>query len=133
ATATVTQLLVAGFPSRPVVLSGLALFLAGLALIVGALSQASMALFLIGTVVGGVAVGAVFIGSLSTANRLAPAELRGRVVSTYFVFLYVGLTLPVIGVGMAAEDVGDLRAMLACAIVLAVLCAFSLVSMRRAR
>jgi MFS family permease len=129
--ATVTQLLVAGFPSRPVVLSGLALFLVGLALIVGALSQASMALFLVGTVVGGVAVGAVFIGSLSTANRLAPAEIRGRVVSTYFVFAYVGLTIPVIGVGIASEHVGDFRAVLVCSIVLAVLCAFSALGIRR--
>ena len=112
---------------------GLGLFLLGLALIVGALAGASLALFLLGTVLGGVAVGAVFLGSLSTANRLAPAALRGRVVSTYFVFAYVGLTLPVIGVGMASEDVGDLRAVLACAVVLAVLCAFALVSMRRAR
>jgi MFS family permease len=131
AAATVTQLLVAGFPSRPVVLSGLALFLAGLALIVAALSQASMPLFLTGTVVGGVAVGAVFIGSLSTANRLAPAEIRGRVVSTYFVFAYVGLTIPVIGVGIASEHVGDFRAVLVCAIVLAVLCALAAVGIGR--
>jgi MFS family permease len=100
-------------------------------LIVGALSQASMALFLVGTVVGGVAVGAVFIGSLSTANRLAPAEIRGRVVSTYFVFAYVGLTIPVIGVGIASEHVGDFRAVLVCSIVLAVLCAFSALGIRR--
>jgi hypothetical protein len=39
----------------------------------------------------------VFIGSLSTANWLAPTEIRGRMVSTYFVFAYVGLTIPVIG------------------------------------
>jgi MFS family permease len=131
AAATVTQLLVAGFPSRPVVLSGLVLFLAGLALIVAALSQASMPLFLTGTVVGGVAVGAVFIGSLSTANRLAPAEIRGRVVSTYFVFAYVGLTIPVIGVGIASEHVGDFRAVLVCSIVLAVLCALAAVGIGR--
>ena len=65
--------------------------------------------------------------------RLAPAEMRGRAVSTYFVFAYVGLTLPVIGVGVASEYVGDVRAVLVCSIVLAVLCAFSMVSMRRAR
>jgi MFS family permease len=129
--ATATQLVLAGFPSRPVVLSGLAVFLVGLALIVGALSQASMVLFLIGTVVGGVAVGAVFIGSLSMANRLAPAEIRGRVVSTYFVFAYVGLTIPVIGVGIASEHVGDFRAVLVCSVVLAVLCALSAVGIRR--
>jgi MFS family permease len=133
AAATVTQVVLARFESRPVVLSGLGVFLAGLALIVGALSQASMPLFLAGTVVGGVAVGAVFIGSLSTANRLAPAEIRGRVVSTYFVFAYVGLTIPVIGVGIASEHVGDFRAVLVCSIVLAVLCAFSAIGIRRAR
>jgi MFS family permease len=114
------------------VLSGLGLFLAALALIVAALSQASMAMFLVGTIVGGVAVGAVFIGSLSTANRLAPAEIRGRVVSTYFVFAYVGLTIPVIAVGIASEHVGDFRAVLGCSIVLAVLCAFSALGIRRA-
>ena len=131
--ATLTQLTLARFPSRAVVLVGLGLFLLALALIVGALAGASLALFLLGTAIGGVAAGAVFLGSLSTANRLAPAALRGRVVSTYFVFAYVGLTIPVIGVGMASESVGDLRAVLACAVVLAVLCAFSLVGMRRAR
>lgn len=131
-TATVAQVLLAGFSSRPVVLSGLAAFLAALALIVGALSQASMALFLTGTVIGGLAVGAVFIGSLSTANRLAPPEIRGRVVSTYFVFAYVGLTIPVIGVGIGSEHVGDFRAVLVCSIALAVLCAFSAIGIRRA-
>jgi MFS family permease len=130
--ATVTQVVLARFSSRPVVLSGLGLFLAALALIVAALSQASMAMFLVGTIVGGVAVGAVFIGSLSTANRLAPAEIRGRVVSTYFVFAYVGLTIPVIAVGIASEHVGDFRAVLGCSIVLAVLCAFSALGIRRA-
>jgi hypothetical protein len=95
-----------------------------------ALAGASLRLFLLGTLIDG-GVGAIFIGSLSTANRLAPAETRGRVVSTFFVFVYVGLALPVIGVGMASEYVGDVRAVLACSIVLAALCAFSLVSMRR--
>jgi MFS family permease len=84
-TAAATQLLLARFPSRAVIFFGLTVFMAALAIIVTALSQASLALFLTGTIVGGVAVGAVFIGSMSTANRLAPAEIRGRVVSTYFV------------------------------------------------
>ena len=131
AAATLTQLALARFPSRPVIFSGLATLLAGLALIVAALSQASMSLFLAGTLVGGVAVGAVFIGSLSTANRLAPPEIRGRVVSTYFVFVYVGLTIPVIGVGMASESYGDFRAVLVCAIALAVLCAVSMAGIWR--
>ncbi len=96
-------------------------FLAALALIVAGLSQASMALFLAGTVVSGVAVGAVFIGSLPAATPLAPAEIRGRVASTYLVFACAGLIIPVIGVGVASRYEGDLRAVLACAIVLGAL------------
>jgi MFS family permease len=131
-TATATQLILARFPSRTCIGYGLMLFLAALALVVAGLSQASMALFLTGTIVSGVAIGAVFIGSVSTAIRLAPAETRGRVVSTYFVFAYVGLTIPVIGVGIASQYEGDFRAVLVCAIVLAALSAVSMAAIHRA-
>jgi MFS family permease len=133
AVGTVTQLLLAPFSSRRVVLAGLGLFLAGLALIVAALSQADLALFLAGTVVAGVAVGAVFLGSLATANRLAPPGQRGQVISTYFVLCYCGLIIPVIGVGVASEFIGDFRAVLALSIVLACLCLFSLTRIRNSR
>jgi len=125
AASAVTQLLLARYPSRPVVLMGLGLFPIGLASIVAGIATASLTLFLMGAVVGGAAVGAVFMGSLATASRLAPAENRGTIVSTYFVFPYVGLSIPVIGVGFASDYVGDLYAMFAFAIVLVFLCAFS--------
>jgi MFS family permease len=130
---TATQVLLARFSSRRVVLAGLGLFLAGLALIVAALSQADMALFLAGTVVAGVAVGAVFLGSLAIANRLAPPGQRGQVISTYFVLCYCGLIIPVIGVGVASEFISDFTAVLALSIVLAVLCLFSFARIRNAR
>jgi MFS family permease len=126
-----TQLAGARLPSRPVILAGLTVFLAALALIVAGLSAASMPLFLAGTVVSGVAVGAVFMGSLAAANRLAPAETRGQVISTYFVFAYVGLTVPVIAVGFGAQAFGDFRATLACAIALAVIAVASMAIIRR--
>jgi MFS family permease len=133
AVGTVTQLVLARFSSRRVVLAGLGLFLAGLALIVAALSEADMALFLAGTVVAGVAVGAVFLGSLATANRLAPPGQRGQVISTYFVLCYCGLIIPVIGVGVISQFVGDFSAVLALSIVLACLCLFSFTRIRNAR
>lgn len=132
AVGTVTQLLLSRFASRRVVMAGLGLFLAALALIVAALSQAGMALFLAGTVVGGVAVGAVFLGSLATANRLAPPERRGQAISTFFVMCYAGLILPVVGVGVASGFIGDFAAVLAFAILLAALSMFSLASIRKA-
>jgi MFS family permease len=127
-----TQVVVGHFDYRKVVTFGLVLFLLVLALIVAGLSQASLGLFLAGTAVGGVAVGCVFIGSLSTANRLAPAERRGQVVSSYFVLCYLGLAVPVIAVGLFSEHFGIFRSVLVCSIALAVLSVFSLATFRRA-
>jgi hypothetical protein len=132
AVGAITQVLLSRFNSRRVVMAGLGLFLAALALIVAALSQAGMALFLAGTVVGGVSVGAVFLGSLATANRLAPPGQRGQAISTFFVMCYAGLIIPVVGVGVASGFIGDFRAVLGFSILLAALCTFSLASIRTA-
>jgi MFS family permease len=122
AVGTVTQILLSRFSSRPVMLAGLGVFLGGLALIVAALAEASMGLFLAGTVVGGIAVGAVFLGSLATANRLAPPGRRGQTISAYFTACYCGLIIPVVGVGIASGYIGDFRAVLAFSILIAALC-----------
>jgi MFS family permease len=131
AVAACTQLAGSRLPSRPVMLAGLGGFLAALALIVAGLSAASMPLFLVATVVSGVAVGAVFMGSLATANRVAPPETRGQVLSTFFVFAYVGLTVPVIAVGYGSQAFSDFRAVLVCAIALAVIALGSMAIIRR--
>jgi len=131
AVGTCTQLACSRLPSRPVILCGLTVFLAALALIVAGLSAASMPLFLAGTVVSGVAVGLVFMGSLAVANRLAPAKTRGQVISTFFVFAYVGLTVPVIAVGFGSQAFGDFRATLGCAIALAAIALGSIAIIRR--
>jgi MFS family permease len=89
------------------------------------MSTASLVLFGIGAVVAGSAFGALIIGSLSAANRLAPERTRAKVISTYFVFAYSGLSIPVVGVGIASDYVGNFRAVLGCSVVLAVLCALS--------
>ena len=125
AAGTLTQLLASRFSRRRVVLAGLGLFLAGLGLIVAALAQAGVGLFLAGTVVAGVAVGAVFMGSLTTANRFAPPGRRGQAISAYFVACYCGLIIPVVGVGVASEFIGTFPAVLALSILLAALCVFA--------
>ena len=126
AVGTVTQVMLSRLSSRRVVLTGLGLFLAALALIVTALAQAGMALFLAGTVTGGVAVGAIFLGSLATASRLAPAERRGQAISAFFVACYAGLIIPVIGVGVLSEFAGTFPAVVSFSVLLAFLCLFSI-------
>jgi MFS family permease len=126
AVAAVTQVAVARLRSSRVVLSGLGLFLAALALIVAALAQSAMALFLAGTVAGGAATGAIFLGSLATANRLAPAGQRGQALSAFFLACYAGLVIPVVGVGVISGFTGTFTAVLIFSILLAVLCLFSM-------
>jgi MFS family permease len=101
AAGTSTQVTLSRFSTRRVVLVGLGLFLAALALILAALAAAAMALFLAGMVVGGVAVGAIFLGSLATANRLAPPGRRRQTVPAFFVACYAGMIIPVVGIGPA--------------------------------
>ena len=126
AVGTVTQVVLARFGTRPVVLAGLTLLLAALGLIAAALAQAEMTLFLAGTVAGGAASGAIFLGSLATANRMAPPERRGQVISAFFVACYTGLIVPVIGVGVLSGFIGTFPAVLVFSLLLAVLCLFSL-------
>jgi MFS family permease len=132
AVGTLTQLAASRLPVRPVVITGLGLLLAALVLIVTALAQAAMALFLAGTIVAGAAVGAVFLGSLATAHRLAPPARRAHAISAYFVACYCGLTIPVVGVGIAAGFIGYFPAVLALSILLAALCVLALPGIARA-
>jgi hypothetical protein len=125
ATGLVAALSLGRLNSRPVLLAGLGLLLPGLALVVAGMSAASLVLFGIGAVVAGSAFGALVIGSLSAANRLASAETRAQVISTFFVFAYSGLSIPVVGVGVASDYVGNFRAVLGCSVLLAVLCVLS--------
>jgi len=125
AVGTVTQVGLSRLRPRRVVLAGLGLLLVALALIVAAMAQSGVALFLAGTVAGGVAVGAVFLGSLAIANRLAPAERRGQVISAFFLACYAGLIIPVVGVGVLSGFTGTFPAVLTFSVLLAALCLFS--------
>jgi MFS family permease len=58
------------------------------------------------TPVLGLGQGLVVGGVLGGINQRAPAARRAEVASTYFIALYVGLTLPVVGVGFASDALG---------------------------
>jgi hypothetical protein len=45
-------------------------------------------------------------------NEPAPPEQRGHVVSSLYIIIYLGVGLPVIGIGFGAESVGLYHAIL---------------------
>jgi hypothetical protein len=72
-----------------------------------------------------------FRAGLAAVNAGAPAARRAEVASSYFIVLYVGLAIPVIGEGLLARDVGLRTAGLVFAGVVAGLSAAVLVLLRR--
>jgi predicted MFS family arabinose efflux permease len=118
---SVSQLLLHGLRDRVAIGIGLLALPLGLLLVVLALEQRSLALFLSGAVVAGLGQGLVFMGGLATINRLAPADQRAETISSYFVVSYVAISVPVIGVGFAAESFGLYDAALAFAVAIGAL------------
>lgn len=103
---TVGQLLMGRFgPSRALPLGCLVL-MAGLALIGGSLLLESLGVLVVGAVVSGLGQGLAFRGAVTTVSRVAPAEQRGATISALFVAAYVGISLPVVGIGALAVGVG---------------------------
>jgi MFS family permease len=119
--------LVAGFAHRLSSLSmqilGVAAMGAGVAILFAAATSMSLTVLVAATVVAGVGQGFTFMGSLADVNAIAPAEHKANVVATYFVVVYLGTALPVIGVGALAGPFGLLAAIKIFSVVVVVVCA----------
>ena len=100
AAGTFGQLLAGRISARTASLVGLAVLPVGLLLITLALPAKSLALFLVGAMVGGGAVGYAFRAAVLTLNTIAPPDRRAEVLSTFFVVAYIGITVPVVGTGL---------------------------------
>jgi MFS family permease len=73
----------------------------GLALTAGAMWSSSLAMFIVGGVITGAGGGLVFKGSLVVAASTAPPQSRAEVLAGFFLGAYVGLSVPVVGLGIA--------------------------------
>lgn len=89
---------------------GQALLVVGLAGIIGAARTGSLAVALLATIVTGVGQGLAFGGSLGAVNAVAPDHRRADILSSYYVIVYLGLSVPIIGVGFIALATGQLVA-----------------------
>jgi MFS family permease len=119
--AAVTILSTAWLESRAAMMSALALLVPGVWLLVAAQVAQSMPLLLLAAALGGIAGGLGYRGTLEVINRIAPADQRSEVVSSYLVALFGGNSLPVIGVGLLTVAAGSLVAHVAFAAVITAL------------
>ena len=76
---------------------------AGMGLVALALIAASLALLIAGGVVAALGQGLSFRAGLTAVNEASPPERRAEVASSFFVVGYLGISVPVVGVGLLAE------------------------------
>jgi MFS family permease len=99
----VGQLLVSRLSDRRALVIGCALLAGGVGLLALALGIESLAALIAAAFVVGLGQGMVIGAGLAAINQRAPVERRGETASSFFVVMYVGLSVPVIGVGLAAH------------------------------
>jgi MFS family permease len=96
---------VAGAAALPAGCVGL---LVGMGLVALGLAVSSLALLVVGGVVSGLGQGVSFRAGLTAVNERTPPDRRAEVASSFFVVAYVAISVPVVGVGVAAQ-LADLR------------------------
>ncbi len=106
AAAALSQLAVRPLAVRAQVLLGAVLLSGGIAILAITVT-ASLGLwaFVVGGIVAGAGAGVVFKAALAVAGALAPASNRGEVLAGIFLLGYLGLTVPVVGIGVATLSV----------------------------
>ena len=128
----VGQLAVPWLSDRRALVAGCALFLAGTGLLALALAIESLATLLASSVVLGLGQGVVIAAGLAAINQRAPVAQRSETASSFFVVLYVGLSVPVIATGIAAHSLGLRTAGMAFSAAMAALVLAVLASLVRA-
>jgi MFS family permease len=93
------------WPAHRLIAAGLVPTLIGLIVLVASAwtAPASLTLFLVGSAITGVGGGAIIRGSLSVVISTASASDRAGALATYFTAAYVGVSLPVLGAGVALQ------------------------------
>ncbi|PST22703.1 MFS transporter [Rhizobium sp. JAB6] len=116
------------FESRIAMLSGLVLLLPSVALLVMAQTLGSILILLAGTALSGCAAALGYRGSLQVVNKIAPDEQRAEIVSSFYVAMFLGNSVPVIGVGLLTVVASSSLASFVFACVIAILAICALVT-----
>lgn len=105
AAAVVTQLLITTQSPHPIISAGIATMVVGLAVLVVSvwLSSPSLVMFLAGGVITGAGAGALFKGVVAMVAIVAPTERRAEALAGLFLAGYIGLSLPVLGLGVMTQ------------------------------
>lgn len=99
---------------RRLIRAGIAPMLIGLAMLVISnwLSSPSLVLFLLSGIVAGAGGGAIFRGSLTVVVAISAEDDRAGALAAFFTSGYIGVSLPVLGLGFVLETLSTRTALL---------------------
>lgn len=131
AASTAGQVLASLTHRRRALLIGCLVLAVGAACIAGSLVAVSLPLLVLGAVVAGLGQGASFRSALTEIGNAAPPAQRAEVSSSFFVAIYIAISLPVVGVGALQQAVGLAPAGLVFAAVIGLLAVAAFTSLVR--
>ncbi|WP_283160264.1 MFS transporter [Pseudonocardia sp. Ae150A_Ps1] len=102
----VAQLLVRHAGTDRMLDAGCVLLVAGVGLVALSVARASMTELLAGAVIAGAGQGMTFSKGLAAVNSRVDVARRAGTTSSYFLVLYVAISLPVVGLGAASQAWG---------------------------
>ncbi len=103
---TLGQLVQGRLPSARRLPLGCAILIIGAALIGLGIALAMIWVFLGGALIAGFGQGIGFRAGMGAIAAASPADQRGSVTSTFFVVVYVALSIPVVGIGLVSRSIG---------------------------
>ncbi|HEY2221856.1 MFS transporter [Actinomycetospora sp.] len=128
---TVGQIASSRLGERPALLVGCAALVVGILVVGLSVALASLWLLVLGAAVAGVGQGMSFRAGLGAVSAGSPPDRRSEVASSFFLVLYVAISLPVIGEGVASAAFGLVPSAVAFSVIVAVLAAIAFVSLLR--
>jgi MFS family permease len=125
------QLVSIRVPARPALLVGTGLLVVGTAVIGLGIGNESLAVLVVGGIVAGLGQGCSFRAALGAIVGASPSEQRAAVSSSFFAVCYVGISLPVVGIGASSDAIGLQKTAVIFAVAIAVLSSIALGSLVR--
>ncbi|RKR07475.1 putative MFS family arabinose efflux permease [Kushneria sinocarnis] len=115
------QALLSRIPEAMRLTGGCLVLALGVLLVGGSIGLASLWLMLLGATVSGLGQGITLRAGLGEVVAHSPQQRRSEVTSTYFVIIYIAISLPVVGLGVTSALIGLTAAGIAFALIVAAL------------
>lgn len=129
AASTLAQLGLRGMSIDRALDIGCVLLAVGVLVIGAALLTASLAVLLVGAVLAGVGQGMSFSKGMAAVHERVDPGQRAAVTSSFFIVLYVAISLPVVGMGAASQAWGLMTAGVVFAVAVAALAVVALIAL----